>query len=59
MISGENIELVASEAAKIKRDYPHLTFQQAIDKSKEVLKDKLKIDIRSDKDGNFGSRSKR
>lgn len=36
-VNGEKIENVASEAAKIKKDYPKLTYKQAIEKAREVL----------------------
>ena len=34
--NGEKISKIAAEAARIKRDFPELTFQQAIEKAKEV-----------------------
>lgn len=34
---------IAVEAAKIRKDYPHLSIKEAIKKAKEVLKDESRI----------------
>lgn len=39
----KRITKVAEEAAKIKKDYPELTYQQAIGKAKEIYKEKNSI----------------
>ncbi len=38
-----NIKAVAEEAAKILKDYPELKYFQAIEKAKEVAKERRKI----------------
>ena len=57
MKNKENISLVASEAAKIKRDYPELTFKECIDKAKYVLRDKLKNDNKKGPEASKQSKS--
>lgn len=39
MKNEKRINLIANEAAKILKDYPHLKYYEAINKAKEVLKD--------------------
>lgn len=39
MRNWDKIQAVANEAAKILKDYPHLKYNEAIMKAKEVLKD--------------------
>lgn len=46
--NGEKVKAVAEEAARIMRDYPHLKYYEAITRAKEVLKDDIRKQCRSD-----------
>lgn len=37
-MTNKEIANIAVEAAKIKKDYPHLSIEEAIEKAKEVMK---------------------
>ena len=45
MKNKKEITLVAEEAARILRDYPHLKYSEAIRKAKEVLKENAKDNL--------------
>ena len=37
-MTNKEIANIAAEAAKIRKDYPHLSIKEAIEKAKEVMK---------------------
>lgn len=40
----EDIENIVNEAVKIKRDYPDLKYYEALEKAKEIFRDKKEPD---------------